>query len=663
MRQSEYSNLEYVLTFFYKEQLELANSLLMKNNLTKVASFVETYQKDAIDSLADHYAIKNGHFLILDNKGKIIYGQGPYGDQSIVEDSYQPLLADIAGSTASMTRGHIEIEGIHDIFVGKKFTPWGWTIFLTKRDTEIHHALHSILFAAFCFATLCAFICYFLIAFFFEKFLSRPINVLTDAAKAISQRSSVEAIPVFTNDELGILARSMETMSRDISEYQKYQHFWQEKLETQVKDRTEDLQRELTARSRIQNALQKNEELLNDVGLVALIGGWEIDLDSGKTVWTKQTFEILKCNELEMPLTPSQFTDLFCVQYRSEITSALESHKEKDQYYNIEAELSGEEKHRKWCRLVFRSVHERDGCVKIRGTIQDITDWQEMQQEQGRLQSKLLQAQKLEAVGRLAAGIAHEINTPTQFVGSNVDFLKGSFSNIELIMRDVLALSLNEEETTHLRAQVELLQNKIVDADWEFLSSEIPGAIKQSQEGLKRVATIVQAMKEFSHPGSKEKSEIDLNFIINNTITVARNEWKYVADINLNLEPNLPVVHCHADEIGQAILNLIVNAAHTIAEKFGKTPERKSGVISVSTTADSKWIILRIGDNGVGIPREIENKIFDPFFTTKEVGKGSGQGLAIVYDVVVNKHGGEIDVKSQPPNGTTFTIRLPSCGL
>ena len=364
-------------------------------------------------------------------------------------------------------------------------------------------------------------------------------------------------------------------------------------------------------------------------------------------------------NEQEPPVDFAHFTELFCPQYREEIASALEDLKENDVLYTIDAELSGDEFNHKWCRLVFRGLRVRHSCMKVRGTIQDITAFKEMQEEQNRLQSKLLQAQKLEAIGQLASGIAHEINTPTQFVSSNIDFLKGSFGDIEAIMNDLLSLPADNESAINLGAQVRSLQENIMEADWEFLCSEIPDAIRQSQEGLKRVATIVQAMKEFSHPGSKEKSEANLNFIIQNTITVARNEWKYVAEMDLHLSTDLPAFSGYSNEMSQAVLNMVVNAAHAIAEKFGKNPDRRQGVISITTTTDDKWITLIIGDNGVGITPDIEDKIFHPFFTTKEVGRGSGQGLAVVYDIVVNKHGGNIDVETQPQQGTIFTIRLP----
>jgi signal transduction histidine kinase len=166
-------------------------------------------------------------------------------------------------------------------------------------------------------------------------------------------------------------------------------------------------------------------------------------------------------------------------------------------------------------------------------------------------------------------------------------------------------------------------------------------------------------MKEFSHPGSKEKVAINLNTIIQTPITVATNEWKYVAEIKTDLDPALPEVPCLSDEMGQVILNMVVNAAHAISDTLGANPEGKKGVITLSTRHDEGWVELRISDTGAGIPEAIRGRVFDPFFTTKKVGKGTGQGLAIVHDVITDKHQGTISFESEVGAGTTFIIRLP----
>jgi PAS domain S-box-containing protein len=273
------------------------------------------------------------------------------------------------------------------------------------------------------------------------------------------------------------------------------------------------------------------------------------------------------------------------------------------------------------------------------------------------LEAQLRQAQKLESVGQLAAGIAHEINTPTQYIGDNVRFLKDAFVELKGLlaiyerMTGAGAGQVTQDAAKEIATAAEL-------ADSAYLLEEIPKAIDQTLEGVTRVSKLVGAMKEFSHPGSKEKTPVDLNHAIENTIAVARNEWKYVADIDTDLDSTLPQISCLPDEFNQVILNLIVNAAHAIAEVVGKSGTEK-GRIHVSTRNDAEWVEIRIRDTGAGIPERIRSRVFDPFFTTKEVGKGTGQGLAIARSVVVDKHGGTIHFETEAGKGTTFIIRLP----
>ncbi len=208
-----------------------------------------------------------------------------------------------------------------------------------------------------------------------------------------------------------------------------------------------------------------------------------------------------------------------------------------------------------------------------------------------------------------------------------------------------------------LKAEINIKKLK-EETDFNYLQEEIPKAIKQTLEGVERVAKIVRAMKEFSHPGPKEKTPTNLNRAIENTVTVARNEWKYVAEITLDLDPDLPLVPCLPQEFNQVILNLIVNAAHAIGDVVGHGGQEK-GTISVSTRRKGDKVEIKVADTGTGIAPEIRSKIFDPFFTTKEVGKGTGQGLAIARSIIVDKHGGTITFETEVSKGTTFTICLP----
>ncbi|MBX3210437.1 MAG: hypothetical protein KF850_00230 [Labilithrix sp.] len=273
-------------------------------------------------------------------------------------------------------------------------------------------------------------------------------------------------------------------------------------------------------------------------------------------------------------------------------------------------------------------------------------------------QARLLQAHKLEAIGQLAAGIAHEINTPTQYVTDNVEFLSRAFErlcDLVVVSRELVASVKAGAPSADVLARAEAT---FANGRIDYILQESPKAIQQSVDGLHRVASIVSAMKDFSHPSGGEKAPCDLNEAISSTIVVATNEWKYVADLEIVFDPDLPLVRCLRDEVNQVVLNLIVNAAHAIdAVVLGGANGK--GTIRVETIHDDGWAEIRVSDTGSGIPEKARERVFDPFFTTKPVGKGTGQGLAIAYSVIVEKHGGEISFETEAGNGTTFIVRLP----
>ncbi|HEV2693187.1 MAG TPA: PAS domain-containing protein [Verrucomicrobiae bacterium] len=304
-------------------------------------------------------------------------------------------------------------------------------------------------------------------------------------------------------------------------------------------------------------------------------------------------------------------------------------------------------------------IHDEAGNISgLVGISRDITAYRTAEVERQMMELQLRQAQKLESIGQLAAGIAHEINTPIQYVGDNTRFLKDAFGSITKILRSQEEL-LDAAENNALTPEL-LARNKTLTAesDLTYLRAQIPQAMADSLDGIDRVSKIVRAMKEFSHPGGREKCLANLNKAIESSVTVAGNEWKYVADMVTDLQPDLPFVPCFLGEFNQCILNLVVNAAHAIGDANRHKPGVK-GCITIRTRRESDQVEVRISDTGTGIPEAHREKIFEPFFTTKGVGKGTGQGLSLVYGNIVKRHGGTVGFETETGRGTTFIIRLP----
>jgi PAS domain S-box-containing protein len=289
-----------------------------------------------------------------------------------------------------------------------------------------------------------------------------------------------------------------------------------------------------------------------------------------------------------------------------------------------------------------------DDTRELLGVVTDLRERRRRELEAGH-------DQKLESLGRLSAGIAHEINTPIQFVGDNTRFLASAYQEMldlietyrrcldttsgELAWGDRLALASEAEQAT----------------DLDYLTTEVPLAVEQSLDGIERVASLVRAMKSFSYKDSRDRVYADLNEALTTTLTVARNEVKYVADVSLDLG-ELPPVLCHVGDLNQVFLNLLVNAADALHDR------EERGEIRITTRAEGSTAVISLADNGCGIPADLQRMIFEPFFTTKEVGKGTGQGLALARAVVIDKHGGTIEVNSAPGEGTEFVLRLPVDG-
>ncbi len=343
------------------------------------------------------------------------------------------------------------------------------------------------------------------------------------------------------------------------------------------------------------------------------------------------------------------------------------------QEFRFEEEVSRKDGSKFWTGATVTPILDANGHVTHTMSIgADITAKREAQRRQTELQEQLVAemkererilielrtAQKLESVGRLAAGVAHEINTPIQYVGDSLYFLRSAVEDISRLIdtyRTAIDSLGGDPATTAAR---ETIATAAASIDLPFLLEEMPKAFERTFEGTARVAGIVRAMKEFSHPDATEFSSADLNHALQTTLIVASNEYKYLASINTQFA-ELPPVICNVGELNQVFLNMIVNAAHAIHDA-GK--DVSNGLISISTEVVGEQVQITFNDNGCGIPQENLDKIYDPFFTTKEVGRGTGQGLAITRSIVMDKHGGEVHATSEVGVGTQFTIRLPIAG-
>ena len=277
--------------------------------------------------------------------------------------------------------------------------------------------------------------------------------------------------------------------------------------------------------------------------------------------------------------------------------------------------------------------------------------------ERKRVHAELLSSRQMALLGTLAAGVAHEINTPIQFVGDSMEFLSGAMEALLGLVGTLQTLRYAAAAGQPLAALVEATRKAEEAVDLAYLRESLPPAFERCVGGLNQISRIARSLNDFAHPGDDAKAPVDLNRIVENALTIARSEYKFVATVETQFA-ELPPITCHAAEISQVILNLVVNAAHAIGDVVKDSGNK--GVITVSTRLERGAAVIAIGDTGTGIPEAIRSRIFDPFFTTKEVGRGTGQGLSIAWSMVKERHGGELAFETEVGKGTTFFVRLPS---
>jgi signal transduction histidine kinase len=406
-----------------------------------------------------------------------------------------------------------------------------------------------------------------------------------------------------------------------------------------------DVERQIAVRTEeLKDSSERYKALIENTSAVP----WEIDGDSGMVVYLAPQAGVLLNSSVDLA-QPIELAALFHPEdreaFKGFVGKAMKAGFKESSYMDVR--VIGADRKLKYVRNFLAERRVLSDSTRVFGISIDIT-------QQRQLELELMQAQKMESIGQLAAGIAHELNTPAQFIGDNVHFLQDSLRQVFSVVDKFTSEDGLKELRVLSAADIDAL---LESADFNYLREEIPKALAQSLDGVARISGIVGAMKDFSHP-AVDRTFVDINRAILSTITVASNEWKYVAEVKTDLDGGLGPVPVMPGAFNQVVLNLLVNAAHAIAEANVDRPGEK-GTITVNTRESGAWAEIIVSDTGCGIPEKIRDRIFDPFFTTKQVGKGTGQGLAIAHDVIVKKHGGSIAVESELGVGTRFVIRLP----
>lgn len=398
--------------------------------------------------------------------------------------------------------------------------------------------------------------------------------------------------------------------------------------------------RDITDVVRMRSELLQTSERLQTATVCAEIGLWDFDPRTDRTWLSPEAVAML-----DLPRGVSTFgrSDLMPLFHPEDEVVATQKMQElligAVDELRTEARMRNAEGQWRWILLRGRIVErdERQRPLRVVGVQMDVSERHEMEVQ-------LAAAQRLEALGQLAAGVSHEINTPVQYVNDSVYFIRDATLDLMRCLESMQAgrpLSGDDQENL------------------VFLRENLPLALTRAMDGLGRVSEIVRSMKEFAHPDRHDMAPVDINQAVQSTLIVARNEYKHVARIELDLGA-LPPVQCHGGEINQVLLNLIVNAAHAIAAVVGDSG--RLGVIRIRTRIEHGEAVLTVADSGCGIPGPIQSRVFEPFFTTKGVGYGTGQGLAIARQLIVSRHGGRISFTSEQGKGTTFIVAIPVAG-
>lgn len=418
------------------------------------------------------------------------------------------------------------------------------------------------------------------------------------------------------------------------------------KMHTQLLQRVTKMEDEVSTRTReLQRAHDDSERLLNAISSLLI----EIDSEYRVRRWNHRAESLFEISATQAMGTrffdlPIHWVD--AVRTKSIVHCGPSEHSGRAEIQFRDSQEA--------LRTLGISMYPVEATNSFQGALLLGTDLT----EQRNLEQQLQSAQKLEAVGHLAAGVAHEINTPMQYIGDNIEYLRSSFQKILPTVEALQNVLTGELQDSSLQEWAAGLSSGIKPGRLALMVEQIPEALEESADGVRSVSKIVRAMKAFSHPGAEEKTIVNLNDTLETTLTVSRSEWKYIAEVSTNYAEECPMVNAFPGELNQVFLNLLVNSAHAIIDQLGEDSGER-GSIQLATAVRDGYAEVRVSDTGCGIPIEVQSRVFDPFFTTKKVGRGTGQGLAIAHSVIVQKHAGRIWFETTPGVGTTFVIQLP----
>jgi PAS domain S-box-containing protein len=404
--------------------------------------------------------------------------------------------------------------------------------------------------------------------------------------------------------------------------------------------------RDVTDIVNAQQAVRTLEDRLAIAASTANLGLWDVNLYTGEGWRNDRCWTMLGYEPHEVGTSLEQWLSMLHPDDLPSTLAMMKQQRETNGEFQTDYRVRAKDGSWRWIHCHGRAVTGSDpgSEQRLAGIHLDVTERKEAE-------NRLHAAERLESVGKLAAGVAHEINTPVQFVSDSIYFVRDGLYELLALTDRLRAMAARDQCNANAVAAL--------SAHLPYLIENLPKALERSLDGLKRVSEIVSSMRELAHPDRPEMSDIDINHVIHTALVVARSEYKYVAEIETDFAP-LPPVKCHAGELNQVILNLLINASHAIADTAGENAQR--GLIKVSSRLDNDAVVISVSDTGAGIAENIRHRIFEPFFTTKEVGRGTGQGLAISRNIIVNRHGGRIDFESVIGKGTVFHVRLPCDG-